>query len=217
MDLTPARSNNYANQGCNYLVLIPHHAYLLGSKLWNNLRKSVCYVPIIIVWYLTHVIPVVCILASHMRWEVICGWILYILPHVATIHVCTSADTDRFILGLMLIHKARDICCNHILVFSRDPNCATLPLLVACLCDPIVDVAFTVIDMMHLMTCPTGKFFPFLIVKEYIWLTYFHTVNGFVISNPSFMSTASSSIHRKDTYPAADTDSLGVNLACFSG
>ena len=44
MNLAPIVSNYFVNRGCNYLVLIPRHDYLLGSELLKILRKPVDYV-----------------------------------------------------------------------------------------------------------------------------------------------------------------------------
>ena len=49
MDIAPVVSNNSVNQGCNYLVLTLRHYYLFDRNPCNNLRKSVDYVPKIIV------------------------------------------------------------------------------------------------------------------------------------------------------------------------
>ena len=128
MDFAPVGINNSASQGCNYLVLIPLHSYLLDSNPCKTLRNSVDYVIKNIVWYLTHVIPVVFIMASHLRWVV--SWVcsLYIYSYVDTFLVRTSAATDNFIMGALCIHKTRDILCKNIVVFSCEPNCTLFVL-----------------------------------------------------------------------------------------
>ena len=156
----------------------------------------------------------------------------------ATVHVWISAATDGFIMGLMCIHKTSYSCCNHRLYFSCEPNSTRFPLLVACLCDPLIDGPFTVISMFHLTPFPTGQIFPLFIGEELIWISNFHTINYFVISASSYsapdtttviysttaskapstksMYAASSSIHSVDTAPSANTSRLGGNPACLS-
>ena len=122
MDLAPVGSNNYANRGCNYLVITPLNTYQIIINLCKILMKSVDYVPKITAWDFIHTIPVVCILASHLLWAVRYGCSLYIHPHVANILVWTSAVTAIVIIISMYIHKTRYSCCNHWLIFSCVPT-----------------------------------------------------------------------------------------------
>ena len=123
MDIATFGSNNYVNWVCNSLVPTPHHAYLLETNIFKTLRKSVDHVPKMIVRDLTNVIPVSCILSSHLHWAVLCGFSLSVRPRVASVNVWISAATNSFIMKLLWIYKTSDICCNHRLVFSFDPNC----------------------------------------------------------------------------------------------
>ena len=49
MGFAPVGNNNYVNQVCNSLVLVPRHTYLLDSNLCKTLSNSVDYVSKIIV------------------------------------------------------------------------------------------------------------------------------------------------------------------------
>ena len=187
---------------------------------------------------MTRVIPVVYTMASHLRWAVCCGCRLSICPRIATVHVWNSTDTSIFFLGSLFINKARDSFCNHKLLLSCDPNCNSFTLLVACLSDPHINGAFTVITLLHLAPCPIRHILLFFIGEESIWISNVHSINDFVNSTSSsaepattngvFSTTAYkspsttsaavdySSMHSIDTAPTSATYCLGVNTACPS-
>ena len=160
MDLTLVKSNDYVNRECNYLVLISSHSYITNSNFCKNPKKSVEYGIKMIVWDLTRTIPVVCVLSSHVRWTVQYVCRFSILPHVDTIHVWIYDATVIFILGLLCINKIRDSFCHHRLFFSCDSNWTNFPFLVVCICDPLINVVFPVISLLHLIHFPTWKLFP---------------------------------------------------------
>ena len=238
MDLAPVGSNNSTNRGCSSLVLIPLHNYLLDSNLCNTIMNSVDYFTKIIIWDMTHVIPVVCILVSHMHWVVCCGCSLYIRLRAANVHVWNYADTGIFILGLMCIHKNRGSCCNHRFVFSCEPNYTRFPLLVACLRDPLINGAFPVIALLQITPFRTRQIWPLFVGEEYIWIANVHTINEFLIATSSSaapatttvissttaskvpsttsVSAASYSVHHVYTAPADAPAHLGGGTVCLS-
>ena len=121
------------------------------------------------------------VLSSHLRWAVCCGYSFSSCPCIDTLHVWTSDSTTRFIMALLFICKTHYSCFNHRLVFSCEPNCTCFTILVACICDPIIYVAFPVIALLHLTPFPTRHLCPFFDSKESIWVTNFHTINEFFI------------------------------------
>ena len=187
---------------------------------------------------MTRVIPFVYTMASHLRWAVCCGCRFSICIHIATVHVWTSTDTYRFVLGSLFINKSRDSFCKHKLVLIFYPNCTSFTLLVACLCDPLIDGAFTVITLLHIAPCQIRHILLFFIGEEYIWISNVHTINYFVNSTSSSAAPATTngfssttayksasttsaaadyySIHSIVTAKMAATDCLGVNPACPS-
>ena len=165
MDIVLFESNNSVNQGFNSLVIISRQFYLLRSSLCKTPSKSVDFVTKMIICYLNHVIPLVCVLAPHLRWSVCCGCIFSINPSIATGHVCISTFTASFILVSLWIHKTHGSLCKQIFIFSCDPNCTSFPLLVEFLCDLLIYGAFPIIDLLHITHYPTGKNLSFFIGK----------------------------------------------------
>ena len=154
---------NSVNLQCHSLVLISIHDHLLESNLYKTIRKSVDYGPKIIVWDLTYIMPVVCNMSYHLYWEVCYVCSLSISYRVAPVHVWISADTVIFILVSPCIYETSDIRCKHRLVYSCDSNCTCFPLVVACLCNNLIDGAFHVIALLHLTPCLTGELLPLII------------------------------------------------------